>query len=85
MKMRLDRLFQTDRLDKIAILDSNQAVIVTKIERKTEQRDSRPSARRSHYSTPKLKEFGPVGALTQAGSGTTVEMAPGMPGVKSMA
>jgi len=64
-----------DRLDKVAIPDSNQAVIVAKIERKTEQRDARPADRRDPYTPPKLKEFGPVGTLTQSGSTGGSEMA----------
>ena len=39
---------------------------------KTDPRNARPD-NREIYETPKLKVFGPVGALTQAGSGTTSE------------
>jgi hypothetical protein len=39
----------------------------------TRQQKSRP-IKRDTYSAPKLKVFGPVGALTQAGSGTTSEV-----------
>jgi len=48
---------------------------VAKIERKTEQRDARPADRRDPYTPPKLKEFGPVGTLTQSGSTGGSEMA----------
>jgi hypothetical protein len=37
------------------------------IKQKTEQQNPQPTVRAA-YSTPKLKVFGPVGALTQAGS-----------------
>ncbi len=49
---------------------------MTEIERKTKQRDSTLNAYRSQYSSPKLKEFGPVGALTQGGSTGGSEMRP---------
>ncbi len=41
---------------------------MAKIKKLTEQRDARPADRRDPYTPPKLKEFGPVGALTQAGT-----------------
>ena len=41
---------------------------MAKIKKLTEQRDARPADRRDPYTPPKLKEFGPVGALTQGGS-----------------
>ncbi len=73
--MRRGRLFRTNSLDTVPILESKQEVIVTEIERKTEQRDSLSRDHRSQYSTPTLKEFGPVGVLTQGGSGGGSEMA----------
>jgi hypothetical protein len=51
---------------------------VANIKEKSQQSYGR-SADREAYVPPKLKEFGPVGNLTQAGSGTTAEaMANGM-------
>jgi hypothetical protein len=47
-------------LDKVAILEASQADFSMDNKKITQQRES--------YSPPKLKEFGPVGALTQAGS-----------------
>jgi len=41
---------------------------MAKIKKLTEQRDARPADRRDPYTPPKLKEFGPVGALTQGGT-----------------
>ena len=43
------------------------------IEGKSQQSDER-SAERGAYLPPKLKEFGPVGKLTQAGTGGTSEV-----------
>ncbi len=45
------------------------------IKKIAEQRDVRPAGRRDAYTPPKLKEFGPVGALTQGGSAGGSEMA----------
>ena len=39
----------------------------------TENCEERP-ADRNEYKRPKLIEFGPIGALTQGGSGTSAEM-----------
>jgi len=41
---------------------------VPKIKKLTERRGVRPAGRGATYTPPKLKEFGPVGALTQGGS-----------------
>jgi hypothetical protein len=41
---------------------------VAKIKKLTEQRDKQPATRREEYTAPRLKVFGPVGALTQGGS-----------------
>jgi len=41
---------------------------MAKIKKLTEQGDARPADRRDPYTPPMLKEFGPVGALTQGGS-----------------
>ena len=38
------------------------------IKKIAEQRDERPAGPRDAYTPPELKEFGPVGALTQGGS-----------------
>lgn len=40
-----------------------------------EQRNARPAGSRDAYTPPKLKEFGPVGALTQGGSAGGKEQA----------
>jgi hypothetical protein len=42
----------------------------------SEQRKA-PQTDRRTYSPPKLREFGPVGALTQAGTGAATEMVMG--------
>jgi len=47
------------------------------LKQKTEQQNPQPTGRAA-YSTPMLKVFGPVGALTQAGTGGTGEMGMGM-------
>lgn len=47
------------------------------VKTKDEQSNLRPTAR-SAYTTPRLKVFGPVGVLTQAGSGNPGEMGSGM-------
>jgi hypothetical protein len=49
-----------------------QVYLIVDINQKAEHRNSRP-AERGAYSTPKLKVFGPVGRLTQAGSGNRAE------------
>jgi len=41
---------------------------VADIKKIAEQRNARPAGRREAYTPPELKEFGPVGALTQSGS-----------------
>ena len=43
------------------------------IKQKTDPSNARPDNREA-YETPKLKVFGPVGTLTQAGSGVTSEI-----------
>jgi hypothetical protein len=43
------------------------------IKQKAEQKNPRPASRAA-YSTPKLKVFGAVGALTQSGTNGTGEM-----------
>jgi hypothetical protein len=45
---------------------------LVEIKEKAEQRGYEP-APRFRYARPALKAFGPVGALTQSGSGTMVE------------
>jgi len=44
------------------------AIIVVDIKKISEQRDAQPAGRRGTYTPPELKEFGPVGTLTQSGS-----------------
>jgi hypothetical protein len=53
------------------------------IKQKTEQQNPQLTGRAA-YSAPKLKVFGPVGTLTQAGTGTRAEggMGMGMSGKK---
>jgi hypothetical protein len=58
---------------------------VTNIKHLSDRKTSKPATSRGEYTPPRLKEFGPVGALTQAGTGLTAEMGSGKPGVKSMA
>ncbi len=49
---------------------------MTEKERTLKQRKAQPAGREV-YKRPKLKTFGPVGALTQSGTGMSVEMAQG--------
>jgi hypothetical protein len=45
--------------------------------KQSSERPKASQACRRTYSPPKLKEFGPVGALTQNGTGNAAEMAAG--------
>ena len=74
--MRTDRLCRIDDLDKMAALDSTRVNVVADIKKFAKQRVMRTAGGRSTYATPKLKVFGPVGALTQSGSTGGNEMAP---------
>lgn len=65
---RPGRLCQSDGLYTVPPSEADWAIIVVDIKKIAEQRDARPTGRRDTYTPPKLKEFGPVGALTQAGS-----------------
>jgi hypothetical protein len=47
---------------------------VVDINRLPDQRDEKSAGRRSAYVAPKLKVFGPVGVLTQAGTGFNSEV-----------
>jgi hypothetical protein len=49
------------------------AIIVVDIKKISEQRDARPADRGEAYTPPKLRVFGPVGALTQAGGTGSME------------
>jgi hypothetical protein len=53
------------------------AIIVADIKKIAEQRDTRRVNRGDAYTPPRLKEFGPVGALTQAGTGLKTEQTSG--------
>jgi hypothetical protein len=59
------------------------AYLLVDIKQKAARHNSQPGGRAA-YSTPKLKVFGPVGTLTQAGTGTRSEggMGMGMSGKK---
>jgi hypothetical protein len=46
---------------------------MTKNRRKSKDAEHHKTSRKS-YAAPRLVEFGPVGALTQAGSGATSEI-----------
>ena len=48
-----------------------------------QQRKEQASGRNA-YTTPNLKEFGPVGALTQSGTGTNPENAQDMGAMRQM-
>jgi len=63
-------------LDKIPALDSTRVNVVAEIKKFAKQRVMRTAGGRSTYATPKLKVFGPVGALTQSGSIGGSEMQP---------
>ncbi len=66
--MRPGRLCQSDHLYKVTPSGTNWTFIVGEIKKIAKQRDARPANRRVAYMPPKLKEFGPVGALTQGGA-----------------
>jgi hypothetical protein len=51
--------------------------LLVDIKQKTEQQNPKPTGRAA-YSTPKLKVFGSVGELTQAGTAGGAEMGMGM-------
>ena len=72
---RTGLLCRSDQLYTVSPSGIHWAIIVVDIKKITEQRDGRPADRRDAYTPPKLKEFGPVGALTQSGSGGGSEMA----------
>ena len=81
---RSGRLYRIDRLYTVTPSVSDWAIIVADIKKITEQRDARPVDPGDAYTPPKLKVFGPVGTLTQAGTGTRAEggMGMGMAGKK---
>jgi len=56
---------------------------VAEFKQKDKQRKAQ-SASREVYAAPKLKVFGPVGALTQAGTGNAIEMAQGNNSMKML-
>ncbi len=58
---------QIRQLVRVAATVANWASGVAKIEHKNENSVER-SVDRKKYAPPKLREFGPVGALTQAGT-----------------
>ena len=45
-----------------------RAIIVVYIKQIAERRDAQQVTRRDDYKSPRLKVFGPVGALTQGGT-----------------
>ena len=74
--MQTDRLCRSDCLYTVTPSEIDWAIIVVDIKKITDQRDGRPADRRDAYTPPKLKEFGPVGALTQSGTTGGSEMNP---------
>jgi len=56
--------------------DVERVDIHVDIDRKASKQDEKPAKGRA-YSSPKLRVFGPVGSLTQAGTGNAAEMAMG--------
>jgi len=68
-------LYLIEGLVKVAPLQSNKDRFVAKIEQKIKQSVGRAAVRKP-YLPPTLKEFGPVGALTQAGTGAKSENSP---------
>lgn len=70
--MRIGRLFRINRLDTVAALMSIQVDPVTNTKREMKKGNCRPAALNT-YSPPKIREFGSVGTLTQAGAGTKIE------------
>lgn len=65
---RTGRLCRIDRFYTVAPSGAGRAIIVLDIKKIAGQRDVHPSGCGRPYTPPKLKEFGPVGALTQSGS-----------------
>ena len=72
MIQRAVRLCLIDGLVKVAPLQCNKDRFVAKIEGKIKKSVGRAAVRKP-YLPPTLKEFGPVGALTQAGTGAKTE------------
>ena len=66
--MPTGRLCQIDGLFKVAAPASHWATIVRDIKQIAKQRDAQQTPLRDTYAAPRLKVFGPVGALTQGGS-----------------
>ena len=66
--MQTGRLCQIDGLYKVAAPVCHSAIIVQDIKQIARQRDAQQTPRRDPYVAPRLKVFGPVGALTQGGS-----------------
>ena len=69
---RNGRLRRFERLYRVATFKSNGVPALAIIEL-TDEKLEKQSAVRGTYATPTLKEFGPVGALTQGGSAPGTE------------
>ena len=73
--LRTDQLYRNDRLYTVAASGIDWAIIVEDIKKIAKQRNTLPAGHGATYAPPELKEFGPVGALTQGGSSGGKEMA----------
>ena len=71
--MRTGRLYRAESLCKVGVSESEPVVIVPKNAIKHGHSSRLPRGSRG-YLRPVLKEFGPVSALTQAGTAVPVEM-----------
>jgi hypothetical protein len=72
--MSTGRLFPTESLDTVIAPHSFWAEFVVDINRLHDRNGEKSVGPRSPYMAPKLKVFGPVGALTQAGTGFNSEV-----------
>lgn len=68
-------MYRIDDLDKVVALNSTCENIVADIKKLAKKCLIQTAGRRAAYAAPKLKEFGPVGALTQSGTTGSSEMA----------
>jgi hypothetical protein len=65
-------LYPAEQLDRVAPLNAIKDHLLAKIAQKLNKIKEQALPRRP-YTTPHLREFGPVGTLTQAGTGAKSE------------
>ena len=67
-------MYSTEALVRVAPPYSIWAIIVKNIKQLADRSGGMRTAGRAPYVTPRLKVFGPVAALTQAGTGSMSEV-----------